>query len=90
MEVGVMPKSRTELQREVTEALISTKALNFEAIGSVLSKYGARAALAGDAIWVNIHWRVMDICIPPFYVTRAQAVLPVESVISAEVAAREE
>jgi len=86
-----MSKGRTELQREVAEALISTKAVNFEAIGGVLSKYGARAALEGEAIWVNINWRVMDICIPPFYVTRAQAVLPAESVIiPSQAGAREE
>lgn len=86
-----MSKSRTELQREIAEALISTKALNFEALGGVLSKYGARAALAGEAVWVNINWRVMDVCIPPFYVTGAQAVLPVESVVvPSQVSAREE
>jgi hypothetical protein len=77
MEEVIMSKRRTELQREVAEALISTKAVDFEAIGSVLGKYGARAALAGDAIWVNIHWRVMDICIPPF-LTGAQSVLPTQ------------
>ncbi len=78
-----MSKRRTELQREVAEALISTKAVDFEAIGSVLGKYGARAALAGDAIWVNINWHVMDICIPPF-------LAGVQSVLSAQSGAREE
>jgi hypothetical protein len=33
MELEIMPKSRTELQREVTEALVSSKAVNLEAIG---------------------------------------------------------
>jgi hypothetical protein len=56
---------RTELQKEVAEALINSKALNFEVIGSVLTKYGARAALTGNAIGVIINWRVIDVCIPP-------------------------
>jgi hypothetical protein len=59
-----MPQGRTELHKEVVEALISSKAINFDAVGSVLSKYGARAAIAGDAIGVIIHWRVIDACIP--------------------------
>jgi hypothetical protein len=59
-----MSHKRTELQREVAEALISSKALNFEIVGSVLSKYGARAALNGDAIGVIINWRLFDVCIP--------------------------
>jgi len=60
-----MPKSRTELQREVTEALVSSKAVNFEAIGEVLGKFGARAVLAGDALWLRIGHNCLDICIPP-------------------------
>lgn len=64
MEVVVMSQNRTELQKEVAEALVSSKAFNFEAIGSVLSKYGARAAISGDAIGVIIHRRVIDACIP--------------------------
>jgi len=60
-----MAKRRTELQQEVVEALITSKAVDFEAVGKVLSKYGARAARAGDGIGVIINWRVHDICIPP-------------------------
>jgi len=59
-----MPQRRTELQREVVEALISSKAVNFAAIGTVLSKYGSRAAQSGDGIGVIVNWRMMDICIP--------------------------
>jgi hypothetical protein len=59
-----MPKNRTELQREVVEALVQSKAVDFEATGQVLAKFGARAALTGDAIGVIINWRVMDLCIP--------------------------
>ena len=60
-----MPKNRTELQREVVEALVQSQAVNFEAAGQVLAKFGARAALTGDAIGFIINWRVMDLCIPP-------------------------
>jgi hypothetical protein len=60
-----MSNKRTELQKEVVEALISSKAINFEVVGSVLAKYGARAALTGDSLGALIHWRAFDICIPP-------------------------
>lgn len=59
-----MSQKRTELHAEVVEALISSKAINFEAVGSVLSKYGARAALTGDGIGVIINRKVIDLCIP--------------------------
>ena len=61
-----MPNRRTELQQEVVEALVQSKAFNFEAIGQVLGKYGSRAALTGDAIGVIINWRVLHYCIPPY------------------------
>lgn len=60
-----MSIARSELQREVAEALVASKAINFEAVGGVLSKFGARAALSGEAIGVIINRRVMDVCIPP-------------------------
>jgi hypothetical protein len=60
-----MPNMRTELQREVAEALVSSKAVNFEQVGTVLAKFGARAAVSGEAIGAIINWRVIDICIPP-------------------------
>jgi hypothetical protein len=59
-----MSHERTSLHKEVVEALISSKAINFEAVGTVLSKYGAQAAIAGDSIGVIINWRVIDACIP--------------------------
>jgi hypothetical protein len=65
LEVKIMGNRRTELQQEVVEALITSKAVDFEAVGKVLSKYGARAARAGDGIGVLITWRLHDICIPP-------------------------
>jgi hypothetical protein len=60
-----MPSSRSELHREVVDALVTSKAINFEAVGATLSKYGARAAVTGDAFGVIISRRVVDICIPP-------------------------
>ena len=60
-----MTLRRAEIHKEVVEALVSSKAINFEAVGGVLSKYGARAAAAGESLGVVINWRVMDICIPP-------------------------
>ncbi len=61
-----MSNRRTELQREVVEALVQSKAFDFEAVGKVLGKYGARAALQGDAIGVIINWRMLHYCIPPY------------------------
>ena len=63
-----MSNKRTELQREVIETLVQSKAFDFEAVGKVLGKYGARAALTGDAIGVVINWRVLHYCIPPYSV----------------------
>jgi len=60
-----MPNRRTELQREVVEALVQSKAFDFEAVGQVLGKFGSRAALTGDALGIVINWRVMHVCIPP-------------------------
>ena len=60
-----MSENRTELQNEVVQALISSKAINFEVVGNVLTKFGAWAALTGDAIGAIINWRAIDICIPP-------------------------
>lgn len=59
-----MAQTRTELQREVAEALISTKAINLDGISSVLAKYGTRAVLGGEQLGVIIGRRVIDVCIP--------------------------
>lgn len=56
---------RTELQREIAEALISTKAINFDAVGSIIAKYGARATINGDVLGFVINHRVFNGCIPP-------------------------
>jgi hypothetical protein len=60
-----MPIGRTELHNEVVQALIETKAVDFDAIGGVLSKFGSRAALTGSALGLIIGRHVMDLCIPP-------------------------
>jgi hypothetical protein len=57
---------RTNLQEDIVKALIESKAINFEAAGSVIAKYGAAAALEGSGLYVNINHRVMDACIPVF------------------------
>ena len=62
-----MSKVRTELQQEVVNALVESKAIDFEAVGVVLGKFGARAALNGDAVGALIHPKCWDICIPPFF-----------------------
>jgi len=65
-----MSNRRTELQREVVDALLQSKAFDFEAVGKVLGKYGARAAKNGESIGVVINWRVFHYCIPPYIVDR--------------------
>ncbi len=61
-----MSNRRSELQQAVVDALIVSKAVNFESVGSVLAKFGERAARSGDGLSfvVNSHF-VRDICIPP-------------------------
>jgi hypothetical protein len=59
-----MSKSRTALQKEVVAALVSSKAINLDAVGAVFSKFGTKAALEGDSIAVIIGRRAWDICIP--------------------------
>jgi hypothetical protein len=62
----VMSNRRTELEQSVVDALIASKAVNFEAIGGVLAKYGERAARTGDGLSFVVNARfVRDICIPP-------------------------
>jgi len=58
-----MGLQRSELEPEVAKALISSKAINFDAVGTIIARCGARTAINGDAIGVNIDHRVMDACI---------------------------
>ncbi|KUZ76303.1 hypothetical protein [Burkholderia ubonensis] len=56
---------RTELQAEVVSALTESNAVDFEALGRIVAKFGPRAAATGDAIRLVINWRLIDFCIPP-------------------------
>jgi len=63
---GSMPDTnRSELEQEIVEALVESKAINFEAMAGVLAKYGARAALTGTNLGMIIGRRVISGCIPP-------------------------
>jgi hypothetical protein len=57
--------TRHELHQEAVDALLESKAIDFEAVGRVLADQGARLAKEGVDFSVIINWRVMDICIPP-------------------------
>ena len=58
-----MPNTiRTELEQEIVNALIDTKAINLEAIGSIISKYGARAAKTGTNLVTIINKHVIINC----------------------------
>ncbi|KVZ03665.1 hypothetical protein [Burkholderia ubonensis] len=56
---------RTELQAEVVRALNESNAVDFDALGTIIAKFGPRAAGTGDAIGLVINWRLIDFCIPP-------------------------
>ena len=61
-----MSHRRTELQQAVVDSLIASKAVNFEAVGSVLAKFGERAAKSGDGLSFVVYSHfIRDICIPP-------------------------
>lgn len=53
---------RTRLQDEVVRELVESKAIDFGAIASVFSKYGARAALEGDSLVTIINKNVTWNC----------------------------
>ena len=41
---------RSAFQQQVVQALLDSKAINFEAVGATLSKFGERAALEGETL----------------------------------------
>lgn len=45
-----MPIPRSAFQQRVVEALIESKAVNLEVVGSVMSKLGEAAALSGESL----------------------------------------
>jgi len=76
---------RTALQQEVIGAILDSKAVNFDAVGGILSKFGERAARDGDELVFSVHWWVIDWCIPPYRLVKDQG----ERVVVAQVDARE-
>ncbi len=52
-------EKRTELQQQVVEALLDSKAIDLEVVGSVISKYGELAARQGESLVhiVNLHFQ---------------------------------
>ena len=48
-------KIRTELDQEIVNALIDTKAVNFDAIGGIIAKFGDRATRSGTNLSVVIN-----------------------------------
>jgi hypothetical protein len=60
-----MTVERTELHQEVVDALLASKAFDFEAIGTVLGGYAERAARSGIDIGIIVGRRVLNYCIPP-------------------------
>ena len=58
-----MPKlSRTELEQELVDAFIETKAVNFDAIGKIIAKYGARAAKTGTDLVTIVNKKFLINC----------------------------
>ena len=55
---------RTALQNEVAQALLESKAVDFEVATSVIAKYAPAAASRGEAIGLVVNWRQIDLCIP--------------------------
>lgn len=52
-----MPYQRTKLQQEVVDALLDSKAINLDAVASVMASFGERALREGDdfATVINGH-----------------------------------
>lgn len=57
-----MSEKRSAFQQQVVETLISSKAINLEAVGSTMSKFGHRAALEGESLVAIINNRVFWAC----------------------------
>jgi hypothetical protein len=50
-----MPKPiKTELEQEIINTFIESKAIDFDACGNIIAKFGARAARAGTGLTVSI------------------------------------
>jgi hypothetical protein len=54
--------TRSPFQQEVVKHLIETKAIDLDAVGKTLSKFGSRAALDGESLVSIINRNVMWNC----------------------------
>ena len=45
-----MKSHRTAFQQQVVEALIQSKAINLEAVGATMAKFGEKALLQGESL----------------------------------------
>ena len=57
-----MGEKRSELHQQVVETLLDSKALNLEAIGSVISQYGDKAARDGESLVSIINLKLLWCC----------------------------
>jgi len=55
-------QGRTEFQQQVVEALLDSKAIDFEAVGSLVSKFGDEAARRGEFLVHIINQHVTWAC----------------------------
>jgi hypothetical protein len=55
-------EKRSAFQQQVVEALIENKAIDLEAVGSILGRFGARAVLEGESLVSIINRNVMWNC----------------------------
>jgi len=53
---------RSALQQQVVESLLESKAINLEAVGATLSKFGERSAIEGDTLVHIINRRFLWAC----------------------------
>jgi hypothetical protein len=53
---------RSAFQQQVVQALLESKAINLDAVGATLSKFGERAALEGETLVSIINRNVMWNC----------------------------
>jgi hypothetical protein len=55
-------QTRSAFQQQVVEELLHSKAINLEAVGATLSKFGERAALQGETLVTIINRNAMWNC----------------------------
>jgi hypothetical protein len=55
-------EKRSAFQQEVVQTLLESKAINLEAVGATLSKFGERAALEGETLVSILNRKLMWCC----------------------------